>query len=63
LKINDDFVTDPELTTSHAVNHFTSIFTSSNNVHNNGLIEEVIPNLLTMMPSREEIKSAVFSMN
>jgi hypothetical protein len=56
---------------AHVVDHFSSLFTQAGSFVDNGLVEEVIPNLitdrindmLTNIPSMEEIKSAVFSLN
>lgn len=71
MKNGDIPLTDPNLISEHVVNHFTNIFTNNSNVTQNGMIEEVIPNLitdrinnmLTMLPSDEEISNAVFSLN
>ena len=71
LKIDDVVVTDPSHISNHVVNHFTSLFTNSNDIQTNNLIDETIPhlisdftnNLLTILPSVEEIKNAVFSLN
>jgi hypothetical protein len=71
LRIDDVITTEPDLIASHVVNHFQNLFTSDNEVVDNGLIEEVIPalvtedinNLLTLMPSFVEIENVVFSMN
>ncbi|KAK2410795.1 hypothetical protein QL285_046137 [Trifolium repens] len=56
---------------AHVVDHFSSLFSQTSNFVDNGLVEEVIPNLitdrinhmLTVLPSYDEIKSAVFSLN
>ncbi|GAU19900.1 hypothetical protein TSUD_95050 [Trifolium subterraneum] len=71
LGIDNNIVTDPELISNHVVNHFSTLFSASNSILDNGLVEEVIPklvndntnNILTMLPSAMEIKNAVFSMN
>ncbi|MCH96434.1 RNA-directed DNA polymerase (Reverse transcriptase), partial [Trifolium medium] len=72
IRVDDVILNEPDHIASHVVNHFTTLFSdNNNNVHDNGLIEEVIPsivseeinNLLTMIPSRLEIENAVFSMN
>ncbi|KAK2443571.1 hypothetical protein QL285_014660 [Trifolium repens] len=61
----------PDDVNAHIVNHFTSLFNSQHPDNDNGLVEEVIPNLitdginsmLTRLPSSEEIKNVVFSLN
>lgn len=71
MKNGDIPLTDPNLISKHVVNHFTNIFTNNSNVTQNGMIEEVIPNLitdrinnmLTMLPSDEKISNAIFSLN
>ncbi|PNX96059.1 ribonuclease H [Trifolium pratense] len=71
IRVDDVVLTEPAQIASHVVNHFQNLFTGSNNVHDNGLIEDVIPrlvndnvnNLLTLLPSIVEIKNAVFAMN
>lgn len=55
----------------HIVNHFSSLFNNTTNTRDNGLIDEVIPSLiterintmLTLLPTEEEIFQAVFSLN
>jgi hypothetical protein len=64
-------LTDPEQIAEHVVNHYTNIFTSNANTIQNGMIEEVIPelitdrinNMLTLLPSQEEITKVVFDLN
>jgi hypothetical protein len=71
LRVDNGVFTNPDLISSHAVNHFTTVFSSSNVTQDNGMVEEVIPKLitdsintlLTLLPSVLEIKNAVFSMN
>jgi hypothetical protein len=71
MKSGDITLDDPELISAHVVNHFTNIFTNSSNVSENGLIEEVVPNLitdrvnnmLTMLPTHDEISKVVFALN
>jgi hypothetical protein len=54
----------PDDVNAHIVNHFTSLFNSQQPDNDNGLVEEVIPNLITdrinsmliRLPSSEEIK-------
>jgi hypothetical protein len=68
IRVNDEVITDQSHIANQMVSHFTNLFTSNNSVHDNGLIEEVIPttvtdninNLLTLMLSIAEIKNAVF---
>jgi len=67
----DTVLTDPEDISEHIVNHFSSIFNNTPNTIDNGLVNEVIPslitdrinNMLTLIPSYEEIHQAVFSLN
>ncbi|MCI07075.1 RNA-directed DNA polymerase (Reverse transcriptase), partial [Trifolium medium] len=71
LKHGDSTLTDPNIISSHVVDHFSNLFNQNSRVTDNGLIEDVIPNLLTdninnmltMLPSFDEIKNAVFSLN
>ncbi|GAU50883.1 hypothetical protein TSUD_411120 [Trifolium subterraneum] len=71
IRIDDNIITEPDIIANHVVNHFQNLFSSDNVSLDNGLIEEVIPSLitedinkmLTLMPSLAEIQSAVFSMN
>ncbi|MCH90331.1 RNA-directed DNA polymerase (Reverse transcriptase), partial [Trifolium medium] len=71
LRVNDMVLTDQDLISHHVVSHFQALFSGSNAAVDNGLVEEVIPNLLndginnllTILPSELEIKNAVFSMN
>lgn len=71
LRIENTVITQQDQIASHVVAHFSNIFTTNNQVQDNGLVEEVIPalvteqvnNLLTMLPSTSEIKNAVFAMN
>jgi hypothetical protein len=56
---------------AHVVDHFSSLFKQTGTFIDNGLVEEVIPKLitdrinhmLTLLPSNDEIKNAVFSLN
>lgn len=69
---HDDIVlnTAPQIE-SHVLSYFEGIFYSENSCEDNGLIEEVIPNIgsrednlmLTAMPSIEEVKLPVFGKN
>jgi len=71
LKINDSLITDQDQIANHVVSHFTNLFSNENVVHDDGIIDEIIPSLvtentnklLTLLPSIDEIHNAVFSMN
>lgn len=55
----------------HITNHFENMFFSSDVLQDSNLVEEVIPNLilestnkmLTMIPTKPEIKNVVFALN
>lgn len=65
LRVNDEIVTNPFEIAYQVVNHFTFIFTGSNDMQDNVLIAHVIlalvsnntSNLITMMPLLEEIQN------
>ena len=71
IKDGDTMLTDPKDISEHIVNHFTFIFNNNSNIIDNGLIDELIPslitdrinNLLTLLPSDEEIYQTIFSLN
>jgi hypothetical protein len=71
MRNGDITLNDPELISAHVVNHFKNIFTNNSNITHNGLIEEVVPKLITdrinnmliMLPTREEISKVVFDLN
>jgi hypothetical protein len=71
LKHGESTLTDPNDISAHVVDHFSNLFNHNSNVTDNGIIEEVIHNLLTdrinnmlcMLPSHGEIHNAVFSLN
>lgn len=71
LKCGYDILTSSADLEKHIVDYFESLFTGDNGCVNNGIIEDVIPKavsegdneMLTSMPSMEEIKEAVFAMN
>ena len=46
LRIDDTIVTEPNQIASHVVTHFTNLFTGNNDVHDNGLVDEVIPHMV-----------------
>jgi hypothetical protein len=71
LKHNNEVITDTSLLAHHVVNYFKNVFCTNFSLQDQLLVDEVIPNLvsdsvnalLTMLPSYEEIKNAVFSLN
>lgn len=71
LKINNLVLIDPTLIENYVVNHFTNLFSSSSTIHDNDLIKESFNFLLnekinkplTLIPSIEEIKKEIFSLN
>jgi hypothetical protein len=71
LKHNNEVITDTSLLADHVVNYFKNVFCTNFSLQDQLLVDEVIPNLvsdsvnalLTMLPSYEEIKNAVFSLN
>jgi len=71
MRNGESILNDPNYVSAHVVNHFTNLFTTITNIVQNGLIEEVISNLityrindmLTLLPSNEEIQTAIFSFN
>jgi len=64
-------IDDPEQISTHVTTHFQNLFSTNSVLQVDGLVEEVIPNsisdasnnLLTMLPTHEEIHNAVFSLN
>ncbi|XP_019423006.1 PREDICTED: uncharacterized protein LOC109332480 [Lupinus angustifolius] len=71
LRVGDAILSNQDEIASHFLDYFTGIFSSPNITTHNSLIDSVIPNLvseednrqLAAIPSNEEIKKAVFSMN
>lgn len=71
LKHNDQILNTADEIEGHVVSYFENIFGSDNNCTEDGLAEEVIPNIvssaknkmLTDLPTFDEVKHAVFSMN
>ena len=71
IKTNDTVISNPDDISVHIVNHFQTLFNNNSHISDNGLIDEVIPhlitdrinNLLTNIPSENEIFQAVFSLN
>ncbi|KAM5552403.1 hypothetical protein ABKV19_026979, partial [Rosa sericea] len=71
LRVGQQLLHDHGLIADHAVQHFSSSFTRDCNIVNTGLVERLIPHLvtdgenqlLTALPSAEEVKSTVFSMD
>jgi hypothetical protein len=64
-------INEPSQIAEHVVNHFQNLFCTNSFVQDQILVEEVIPklvddnvnNLLTILPSKDEIKHAVFDLN
>jgi len=72
IKVDDEIVTEPYRISDHIVNYYKNLFFSSNYfLQDNFLVEEAIPmlidettnNILTMLPTMEEVKYVVFSLN
>lgn len=71
IKVDDNIVDDPEQIAILFKNHFQNLFSSNIVLQVDSLVEDVIPtlisdytnNLLTLVPSQEEIKKAVFELN
>jgi hypothetical protein len=68
MRNGEILLNEPDEVSAHIVNHFTNLSTQTTNVVNNGMVEEVIPNLiidkinerLTVLPNEEEIHDVVF---
>jgi len=71
IKIAEEHIIDPNLIADHIVSYYKCLFSSNTVLQEQLLVEEVIPNLiysstnnlLTNIPSKEEIKHAVFDLN
>ena len=71
IRNDEEIITEPERVTEHIVNYYNCLFSSNYFLQDSNLLEEVVPNLideptnklLTMIPSTEEIKNAVFDLN
>ncbi|XP_058768954.1 uncharacterized protein LOC131642755, partial [Vicia villosa] len=71
LVIDDSVISNQSLLENHIVEHFTNLFNQNYVLQENGLIRKVIPKLvndpindmLTMIPSEEEIHKAVLNLN
>jgi len=71
LSTGDDLLTDSNDIYEHIVNHFTHLFNSNTNFIENGMVEDVIPSLITerinniliSVPTEDEIYQAIFSLN
>ncbi|MCH80548.1 ribonuclease H protein [Trifolium medium] len=71
LQDGDNVLTDQNQISNHIVSYYKNLFCSNGVLQESLLAEQVIPNLvtddvnaiLTMLPSHEEIKAAVFSLN
>jgi len=47
LRNGDVTLNEQDEISKHIVNHFTNLFTKNSNIANEGMVEEVIPNLVT----------------
>jgi len=71
IRDNEQLMTEPGQIVDHITNHFENIFCSSVVLQDSNLVEEVIPNIisestnkmLTMIPTKAEIKNAVFALH
>jgi hypothetical protein len=68
LKNGTDVINEPSQIAEHVVNHFQNLFCTNSFVQDQILVEEVIPKLVddnmnTILPSKGEIKHAVFDLN
>ena len=71
IKDGENTLTEPNQIASHAIQYFKTIFCTNTILQDHALVEEAIPellddnvnNLLTMIPTSDEIKNAVFALN
>jgi len=71
IRVDDELINDPEQIATLFTNHFQNLFSSNIVLQVDELVEEVIPtvisnntnSMLTMIPSTDEIKKAVFALN
>jgi len=71
LRNDEEIITDPNIISNHIVNYYNNLFSTNPFLQDDSLVEEVIPslidentnNLLSMIPTEDEIKSVVFGMN
>lgn len=71
MKSGDIILNDPNEVSAHAVNHFSNLFASNSNTIHNDMVQDVIPNLitdrinnmLTLLPTMDEVHNAIFSLN
>lgn len=71
LKKGDDILEDHDEIAQHVLHYFSSLYATPNTYQQNDLINKVVPHsisqedndLLTKLPSSEEIKEAVFALN
>jgi len=72
IKNNDEIISEPQRISEHIVSYYKNLFFSTNLfLQDQSLVEEVIPelidetsnNLMTMIPSEDEVKNAVFNLN
>jgi hypothetical protein len=71
IRAGDVTLHEPNEIAEHITNHFKNLFSSNSFLQVNSLVEDVIPrmitdqanNMLTTLPSMEEVKNAVFPLN
>jgi ribonuclease HI len=71
LQDGDNILTDYNQISDHIINYYKNLFCSNLVLQDSALIDDVIPSLvttdvnaiLTLLPSHEEIKAAVFALN
>jgi hypothetical protein len=71
LRDGDNIITEPQYISNHIVNYYKNLFCTNPFLQDELLAEEVIPHLvedntnqmLTVLPTHEEIKAAVFNHN
>jgi len=71
IKNGEHALTGPNQIATHAINYFKNVFCTNTVLQNHAMVKEAIPglidenvnNLLTMIPTVDEIKNAVFALN
>lgn len=71
MRDGDNIINEPQQISNHTVNYYRHLFCTNPFLQDQLLGEEVIPNLvgdntnqmLTVLPTHEEIKSVVFNLN
>jgi ribonuclease HI len=72
IRVGDDILSDPQHIADHIVQYYKSLFCTNLDVlQDQSIVDDVIPkviddrlnSILTMLPSPEEIKNAVFDLN